>query len=131
MTKEHTYTDLSLTEARVKGGTPENDISVPVEEGKIIILQTDYEISITGADGTITDQKISKGLDVTAKPGQVVTKDSLLTTDPNVGGFGQEETEIVLQNPNRVKGMIIFFFIATGLLVFNFLQHTARETKIE
>ena len=67
-----------------------------------------YEISITGADGTITDQKISKGLDVTAKPGQVVTKDSLLTTDPNVGGFGQAETEIVLQNPDRIVGYLVF-----------------------
>ena len=67
-----------------------------------------YEISITGADGTITDQKIPKGLDVTAKPGQVVTKDSLLTTDPNVGGFGQAETEIVLQNPDRIVGYLVF-----------------------
>ena len=67
-----------------------------------------YEISITGADGTITDQKISKGLDVTAKPGQVVTKDSLLTTDPNVGGVGQAETEIVLQNPDRIVGYLVF-----------------------
>jgi len=67
-----------------------------------------YEISITGADGTITDQKISKGLTVTAKPGQVVTKESLLTTDPNVGGFGQAETEIVLQNPDRIIGYLVF-----------------------
>ena len=67
-----------------------------------------YEISITGSDGTITDQKISKGLNVTAKPGQVVTKESLLTTDPNVGGFGQAETEIVLQNPDRIIGYLVF-----------------------
>jgi apocytochrome f len=67
-----------------------------------------YEISITGADGTITDQKISKGLTVTAKAGQVVTKESLLTTDPNVGGFGQAETEIVLQNPDRIIGYLVF-----------------------
>jgi apocytochrome f len=30
-----------------------------------------------------------------------------------VGGFGQGETEIILQNPNRVKGMIAFFFTVT------------------
>ena len=35
------------------------------------------------------------------------------TLNPNVGGFGQGETEIVLQNPNRVKGMIVFFFTVT------------------
>ena len=36
------YTDLSLTAATVKGGFPENDISVPVKEGEIAILQTNY-----------------------------------------------------------------------------------------
>ena len=40
-----TYTDLSLTAAHVKGGTPENDISIPVKEGEIVILQTNYVIS--------------------------------------------------------------------------------------
>ena len=67
-----------------------------------------YEIAITRADGTIVDQKISKGLNVTAKTGQIVTKESLLTTDPNVGGFGQAETEIVLQNPDRIVGYLVF-----------------------
>ena len=38
---------------------------------------------------------------------------SPLTLDSNVGGFGQTETEIILQNPNRVKGMIAFFFTVT------------------
>ena len=28
--------------------------------------------------------------------------------DPNVGGFGQEETEIVLQNPLRIIGYLAF-----------------------
>jgi apocytochrome f len=67
-----------------------------------------YEIAITRPDGTIVDQKISKGLNVTAKTGQIVTKESLLTTDPNVGGFGQAETEIVLQNPDRIVGYLVF-----------------------
>ena len=45
--------------------------------------------------------------------GDTVKVDQPLTLDPNVGGFGQGETEIVLQNPNRVKGMIVFFFTVT------------------
>ena len=45
--------------------------------------------------------------------GDVITADQPLTYDPNVGGFGQGETEIILQNPNRVKGMIAFFFTVT------------------
>ena len=30
-----------------------------------------------------------------------------------VGGFGQLDKEIVLQNPDRVKGLLAFFFIVT------------------
>ena len=65
-------------------------------------------VAITAPDGTITEQKISKGLNVIAKPGQAVTKETLLTTDPNIGGFGQAETEIVLQNPDRIIGYLVF-----------------------
>ena len=53
------------------------------------------------------------GLTLSVKVGDVVKADQALTYDPNVGGFGQNETEIVLQNPNRVKGMIVFFFTVT------------------
>src|SRR6476646_5807272 len=38
----------------------------------------------------------------------VVQVDQPLTKDPNVGGFGQTETEIVLQNPLRVFGYMFF-----------------------
>jgi len=70
--------------------------------------KTGYEISITSSDGNITNQKISKGFTLLAQTGQLVTKDTLLTTDPNIGGFGQAETEIVLQNPDRVIGYLVF-----------------------
>jgi hypothetical protein len=33
------------------------------------------------------------------REGQTVQADQPLTNNPNVGGFGQAETEIVLQNP--------------------------------
>ena len=32
-----------------------------------------------------------------------------LTNDPNVGGFGQVDAEIVLQNPVRIYGLLAFF----------------------
>jgi apocytochrome f len=35
------------------------------------------------------------------KQGDVVKTDQALNSDPNAGGFGQEESEIVLQNPVR------------------------------
>ena len=34
--------------------------------------------------------------------------DQPLTNNPNVGGFGQTETEVVLQDPSRIVGLFIF-----------------------
>ena len=67
-----------------------------------------YDISIKNSEGGIVDSKTTKGVDIIVKPGQLITKDSPLTIDPNVGGFGQVETEIVLQNSNRIIGYLVF-----------------------
>ena len=40
--------------------------------------------------------------------GQTVAAGAALTNNPNVGGFGQRDVEIVLQSPNRVKGLLAF-----------------------
>jgi apocytochrome f len=70
-------------------------------------------IFVESASGESIKQAIPAGLDISVKVNDVVKADQPLTLDPNVGGFGQSETEIVLQNPNRVKGMIAFFFTVT------------------
>jgi len=67
---------------------------------------------VASATGSVT-QTIPGTLEIAVKVNDTVKIDQPLTLDPNVGGFGQEETEIVLQNPNRVKGMIVFFFTVT------------------
>jgi apocytochrome f len=77
----------------------------PGEKGKTIV-------TIATVNGDV-QQTIPSGLDISVKVKDVVKADEPLTLNPNVGGFGQEETEIVLQNPNRIKGMIIFFFTVT------------------
>jgi apocytochrome f len=77
----------------------------PGEKGKTTIV-------VASANGDVT-QTIPSGLDISVKVKDTIKVDQPLTLDPNVGGFGQEETEIVLQNPNRVKGMIVFFFTVT------------------
>jgi apocytochrome f len=69
-------------------------------------------IIIASAKGEVT-QVVPAGLKISVKVKDTVRVDQPLTLDPNVGGFGQNETEIVLQNPNRIKGMIIFFFTVT------------------
>jgi apocytochrome f len=77
----------------------------PAEKGKSTVV-------IATANGDVT-QTIPSGLTIAVKVKDTVKVDQPLTLDPNVGGFGQEETEIVLQNPNRIKGMIVFFFTVT------------------
>jgi apocytochrome f len=77
----------------------------PGEKGKSTLV-------VATANGDVT-QTIPAGLNISVKVNDTIKFDQPLTLDPNVGGFGQSETEIVLQNPNRVKGMIVFFFTVT------------------
>jgi apocytochrome f len=70
-------------------------------------------VVVQSTSGSEVTQTIPAGLTLTVKATDVVKVDQPLTENPNVGGFGQSETEIVLQNPNRVKGMIVFFFTVT------------------
>jgi apocytochrome f len=80
-----------------------------------------FTISIQ-KDGTgdIVVEKIPGGPELIVKEGQAVQADQPLTTNPNVGGFGQKDVEIVLQNPTRIQGLLVFFvfiLIAQILLV--------------
>ena len=40
--------------------------------------------------------------------GEQIAAGDALTNNPNVGGFGQKDTEVVLQSPARIAGMIAF-----------------------
>ena len=65
-------------------------------------------IEILGTNGTTTSQVIPKGLSLIVKQGDILKSDQALNVDPNAGGFGQEESEIVLQNPVRIIGYLFF-----------------------
>ena len=52
--------------------------------------------------------KIPPGPEVIVKVGRSVQTDQPLTNNPNVGGFGQRETEIVFQNPATYSRIISF-----------------------
>jgi apocytochrome f len=70
----------------------------------------DFNISILDSSGKTISQIIPAGLNLIVKEGQTVKLDQALNNDPNVGGFGQEESEIVLQNPIRIFGYLAFCF---------------------
>ena len=67
-----------------------------------------YEVTIQTADaGTVVDA-IPAGLELIVSEGQEVTVGEALTNNPNVGGFGQADAEVVLQSPARIKWLMVF-----------------------
>lgn len=70
-----------------------------------------YEVTIAPEDGEPVVDFIPIGPELVVEEGQTVTAGDALTNNPNVGGFGQKDTEIVLQNPTRIKWLLAFFAI--------------------
>ncbi|MBD2026932.1 cytochrome f [Leptolyngbya sp. FACHB-711] len=80
------------------------------------ITKTDdngYSIAIQSEDGNTVTETIPAGPQLMVSEGDQVVAGSALTSNPNVGGFGQKDAEIVLQSPNRVKGLIAFLAAVT------------------
>ncbi|MBE9058201.1 cytochrome f [Sphaerospermopsis sp. LEGE 08334] len=67
-----------------------------------------YVVSIKTDNGEVVNDTVPAGPELIVSEGQTVASGDALTNNPNVGGFGQKDTEIVLQNPNRVTGLIAF-----------------------
>jgi len=80
--------------------------------GQILTINSteknETKITILTNENKEIDQIIPKGLTVLVKEKDIIQFDQPLTKDPNVGGFGQTETEITLQNPIRVLGYMAF-----------------------
>lgn len=66
-------------------------------------------VEITAADGTTATETVPAGPTVLAAVGDALVAGSPITNDPNVGGFGQIDAEVVLQNPVRIYGLLAFF----------------------
>jgi len=115
------YPDGSKSNNTVYNATANGTISAlnPTEKGTDIIITT--------TDGKTVSQAIPAGPDIVVSLGQTVQVDQPLTNNPNVGGFGQGETEIVLQNPARVQGLIIFLGFVLIAQVFLVLKKKQFE----
>lgn len=86
-----------------------------------------YRINILTPDGKDILENIPAGLDLQVTRGDNIIYNQFLTQDPNVGGFGQNETEIVLQSPARIQGMIAFFIITAISQIFFVLKKKQWE----
>lgn len=68
-----------------------------------------YEITIDSSNGRQVVDIVPSGPELIISEGELVKMDQPLTNNPNVGGFGQGDAEIVLQDQLRVQGLLIFF----------------------
>ena len=66
-------------------------------------------VTIEAADGGSTSETVPVGPELIVAIGDEVEAGEAITNDPNVGGFGQMDGEIVLQNPVRIYGLLAFF----------------------
>jgi len=106
------------------GEKTNNNIVTAATTGKIQEIKSTektVEITIAGTNGDVKTQVIPKEVDLIVKENQVVQQDQPLTINPNVGGFGQAESEVVLQDPLRIYGYLAFcvsVIIAQSMFVF-------------
>ena len=102
-----------------------------LKSGQVTEIKMDEKgeakVSILTSTGETISQSIPAGLRLTIKEGDFVKTDQPLNIDPNVGGFGQEESEIVLQNPLRIVGYIVFCFCVLLTQIFLILKKKQFE----
>nr|YP_009244445.1 cytochrome f [Agarophyton chilense]AMK96687.1 cytochrome f [Agarophyton chilense]ASP44582.1 apocytochrome f precursor [Agarophyton chilense]UAD84384.1 apocytochrome f [Agarophyton chilense] len=113
------------------GDKSNNNPIVSLNTGKVInvisLEKGGYSIEIEKENGENYIENIPPGLKLMISQGSQIFANQNLTNDPNIGGFGQTETEIVLQSPSRIKGMIVFFFTVTTAQIFFVLKKKQWE----
>ena len=100
------------------GDKSNNVIFTSSSAGTINSIETiedgSYQINIENENGEIITEAVPVGPELIVKEQDQISAGDPLTNDPNVGGFGQLDAEVVLQSPYRIIGLIAFF-IGVGL----------------
>ncbi|MUL39147.1 cytochrome f [Gloeocapsopsis dulcis] len=68
---------------------------------------TQYQVTINADSGEIVET-IPQGPKLIVSEGQTVAAGDALTDNPNIGGFGQDDGEIVLQSAARIQWLMAF-----------------------
>lgn len=69
---------------------------------------TQYQVTINADSGETVVETIPLGPKLIVSEGQTVAVGDALTDNPNVGGFGQDDGEIVLQSSARIQWLMAF-----------------------
>ena len=117
------------------GSKSNNTIYSASANGQIIDIQSSQEngkdvgfaITIQTASGETIIDRTPPGPELIVKKGDNIQIDQPLTNNPNVGGFGQRETEIVLQNPTRIYGLLVFLMCVLLTQIFLVLKKKQFE----
>ncbi len=111
------------------GEKTNNNLILSLYEGNISnITKTEktYNLTIKTKDNKIETQTIPLNYNLIVKENQQIIQDQALTENPNVGGFGQSEKEIVLQNPLRIYAYLAFcaiIILTQAIFVFKKKQY--------
>ena len=117
------------------GSKSNNTIYSASTTGEIIDIQTleedgqnkGHAITIKTPTGNNVVETIPPGPTLIVKKGDLIQLDQSLTNNPNVGGFGQRDTEVVLQNPARIQGFLIFLICILLTQIFLVLKKKQFE----
>ena len=117
------------------GSKSNNTIYSASTAGEIIDIQTleedgqnkGYALTIKAPAGNNVVETIPPGPTLIVKKGDLIQLDQSLTNNPNVGGFGQRDTEVVLQNPARIQGFLIFLICILLTQIFLVLKKKQFE----
>ena len=95
------------------GEKSNNTVFTSPGEGKVDSIEAlengSSVVNIRTEDGFLLSETIPVGPQLVVSAGDSIEAGAPLTNDPNVGGFGQVDAEIVLQNPVRIYGLLAFF----------------------
>ncbi|MEM7555181.1 MAG: apocytochrome f [Cyanobacteria bacterium P01_A01_bin.84] len=69
---------------------------------------TKYLVSIQTDSGEVITDTVPPGPELIVSEGTTVSAGDALTNNPNVGGFGQKDVEIVLQDSKRIIWLVAF-----------------------
>tara|TARA_Y100001968_G_scaffold278441_1_gene273769 strand:- start:1045 stop:2028 length:984 start_codon:yes stop_codon:yes gene_type:complete len=116
------------------GEKSNNNIFTAENSGEITSIEPDEDgsrlISLKDINGDIKTESIPLGPELLFKVGDNVEKGDVITNNPNVGGFGQIDTEIVLQSYARVIGLIVFF-MGVGLAQIMLVLKKKQVEKVQ
>ena len=95
------------------GEKTNNNAFTATEAGTITSIKSgkngESDIKLKTDSGKVISETIPAGPTLLVKVDDKVEAGAPLTSDPNSGGFGQLDTEVVLQNPVRIYGLLAFF----------------------